>query len=87
MSEKEPTMTINVKVKMKPLYYIKYAIFKVLHSKTYGEKFLKDVKQNADKYVSAKINGKEVKFNYGVTHKGTYSNIDGIETWDIELKD
>lgn len=85
MSEKE--VKIYIKVKMKPLYYIKYAISKALHSKTYGEKFLKDVKQNADKYVSAKINGKEVKFNYGVTHKGTYSKEDGIETWNIELKD
>lgn len=22
-----------------------------------------------------------------ITHKATYSNIDGIETWDIELKE
>lgn len=22
-----------------------------------------------------------------ITHKGTYSNIDGVETWDIKLKD
>lgn len=62
MSEKELTMTIDVKVKMKPLYYIKYVIFKVLHSKTYGEKFLKDTKENSNKYVSVKVNGKEFKF-------------------------
>lgn len=60
MSDKE--MKIDIKVRMRPLFYIKCIIFNVLHSKKYGEKLVKDINENSNKYVSAKINGKEIKF-------------------------